>query len=89
MRERERIDRQLREPLIGVCVWLVVEDMDGAVPDLKEVDVAGDRALAAGELWGERNPPPRFDRRDVPLAQAYWNFDGDGAGGGLNEKPRL
>src|SRR5271166_1598019 len=43
-RERERIDRQLRDGLVGARVRLVIENMHGVVSDLQKVDMAGDRA---------------------------------------------
>ena len=42
MRERERVDRELRERLVGARIGFVVEDVDRAVPNLQEVDMAGD-----------------------------------------------
>jgi hypothetical protein len=49
VRERERVDRQLRERLVGDRVGLVVEKMHGAIPDLEEVDMAGNDAIVDGE----------------------------------------
>ena len=46
-RERERIERELRDRLIRSGVRLVVENMDGAVAHLEEVDVAGEDARGA------------------------------------------
>ena len=40
-RECKRIERELRDWLIGARVGLVVEDVDGAVAHLKKVDVTG------------------------------------------------
>ena len=42
MREGERIEGQLRERLSGGRVGFVVKDVDRAVADLQEVDMAGD-----------------------------------------------
>jgi hypothetical protein len=47
VREGKRVDRELRERLVGARVRLVVEDVDRAVPDLQEIDVAGDDARLA------------------------------------------
>src|SRR5208283_5971770 len=44
VRERERIEGELGERLPGGRVGFVVENVDRAVPDLQEVDMAGDRA---------------------------------------------
>ena len=52
-RERERIDRQLRDRLVGACVGFVIQDMHRTVSHLQEIDVAGDDA--------------RFARACVPL----------------------
>ena len=43
-RERERVDRELRDRLVGARVGLVVEDVHAAVSHLQEIDVAGDGA---------------------------------------------
>ena len=37
VRERERVDRELRERLIGGRIGLVVEYVDGAVSDLEKI----------------------------------------------------
>ena len=41
-RERQCIDRELRNRLVCCCIRLVVEDVHRTVSDLQEVDVAGD-----------------------------------------------
>ena len=46
-RERQRIERELRDRLVRSGVRLVIEDVDGAVADLEEVDVAGEDARGA------------------------------------------
>ena len=43
-REREGVDRELGNWLVGPRIWLVVENVDGPVANLQEIDVAGDRA---------------------------------------------
>ena len=80
MRESECVDRQLRERLVRGGVGLVVEKMYGAIPDLEEVNVAGDDALATRDVRSEANPPPRFDGGDVrlPKPYRYLNSEGDG-----------
>lgn len=40
-RERERIDHELSDRLIGARVGFVIEDMHRAIPHLQEVHVAG------------------------------------------------
>src|ERR1700675_486079 len=42
-REGERVDRELRDRLVGAGVRFVVENVHGAVPDLQEIYVTGDR----------------------------------------------
>ena len=44
-RQRERVDRELRDRPIGAGVGLIVEDVDGAVAYLKKVDVSGDTGI--------------------------------------------
>ena len=80
VRERERVDRQLRERLVRGGVGLVVEKMHGAVPDLEEVDVAGNDAFVTRGLRGEANPPSGLDGDDVGLVEPYRYLDGDGDG---------
>ena len=46
-RERQRIERELRDRLVGPRVRLVIKNMDGAVAHLEEVDVAGEDARGA------------------------------------------
>jgi hypothetical protein len=46
VRERERIDGELRERLIRRRIRLVIQDVDRAVAYLHEVDMAGEDALA-------------------------------------------
>ena len=46
-RQRERIDRELGDRLIGPRVGLVIQDVRRAVSDLQEVDVPCDDARAA------------------------------------------
>ena len=48
LRERKRVNRKLREGLVGGRVGFVIEDVDRAISDLETVDVAGDDTLLAG-----------------------------------------
>ena len=75
VRERERIDRELREWFVGRRVRFVIEDVDRSVAYLHEIDVAGDDALLAGQFRNERDPPSRLDRGDVFLAKPDRNLD--------------
>ena len=45
--KRERVNGELSNWPIRARIGLVVEDVDGAVSDLKEIDVAGDRTFGA------------------------------------------
>ena len=78
LRERERVDRQLREWPVGRGIGLVVEKMHSAIPHLEEVDMAGDDPFAFRDFRGEANPPPRLDGCDVGLAKPYRYLNGDG-----------
>jgi len=51
-RERERTEGELGERLPGGRIGFVVENVDRAVPDLQEVDMAGDRARLAVRRGG-------------------------------------
>ena len=75
-RERERIDRELRDRLVGAGVRLVIEDVHGAVADLQEIDVAGEDAglVAFGQ---ESDAVLRLQRVDIRSREPDWNFDRD------------
>src|SRR5205814_745404 len=47
-RERQCINRELCDRPVRAGVRLVIEDMDGAVPDLEKVEMTGDDARGAG-----------------------------------------
>src|ERR1700736_1338363 len=51
--ECERVDRELRDRLIRPSVGFVIKNVNGAVADLKEIDVSGDagtgRAIGASK----------------------------------------
>ena len=49
--ERQGIHHELGDRLIVHRVRLVVEDMDAAVPDLHEIDVAGQGGLRGRGEW--------------------------------------
>src|SRR6202049_5169491 len=46
--ERKRIDCELGDRLVRPRIGLVVQNVDGAVPDLEKIDVTGNRAWGAG-----------------------------------------
>lgn len=48
MRKCQRVYRKLRKRLSSGRVGLVIENVDGAVPDLEEVNVAGDDTVLPG-----------------------------------------
>ena len=82
-RERERIDRQLRDGLVRAGIRLVVEYVDRAVAGLQEVDVSGDMArLVAGIRRRRIERFPGHDRdavfvlkrRDIVLAKPDRNL---------------
>jgi hypothetical protein len=82
MRERERIEGELRERLPGDRVGFVVEDVDRAVADLQEVDMAGDGArlaLRRGGRWfrEELDAPAPLDGGDIFLHEPDRDFDRD------------
>ena len=78
MREGERVDRELRERLVGPCVGLVIQDVDRAVPDLQEVDVSSDDAGCVVEARRKRHAPSSLDSGDVVLGEPYRDLDRDG-----------
>ena len=44
-RQRERIDRELRDRPVRPCVRLVVQNVHSTVAHLQKIDVSGDRSL--------------------------------------------
>jgi hypothetical protein len=58
-RERERVDRELRNRLVRARIRFVIEDMHGVVADLQKVEVAGDRARRPTRR--ELDPVSRFE----------------------------
>src|SRR5687768_15151051 len=66
-RERERVDRQLRDRLVGARVGLVVKDMHGAVAHLQEINMAGDRPLGRSHPRRELDAMLLLQRADVGL----------------------
>ena len=45
-RERERVDHELFDRLVAARAGLVIEDMDHAIADLHDIDMAGDDLIA-------------------------------------------
>ena len=50
-RQRERIDRQLRDWFVGVRIGLVIKNVHGAVAHLRKVDVTGDRSIGRTHIF--------------------------------------
>jgi hypothetical protein len=72
---RQRVDRELGDGFVRPRIWLVVEDVHCAVPDLEKIDVAGDRGLGVS---GEKPDAAfLFERCDVVLGEPHRDFDGD------------
>ena len=72
--QRQGIDHELGNGLVPDRVRLVVEDMDPAIADLHEIDVAGQRGLG-GEGNGETQLLLHVD--DVVLCEVDRHFDGN------------
>ena len=75
--ERERVDRELRDRLVGARIGLVIEDVDGVVPDLQKVDMAGDGARRPTRREFDAISVFKFD--DLVLGKPDGNLDGDRA----------
>jgi hypothetical protein len=76
-RERQCVDRELRDRFVRAGVRLVVEDVDSAVPDLEEVEVAGNDARGAGTVRRNFDAQLPFERGDVVFAQPDGDLDRD------------
>jgi len=75
-RERERIERELRDRLVGARVRLVIKNMNGTIADLEEVDVAGEDARGAS-FREELNSILDFKRVDIAGRQPNRNLNGN------------
>jgi hypothetical protein len=62
---------------IGACIGLVIKDVHTAVPNLQEVDVAGDRPLGDAAARRKLDAGVVFERRDVALIEPDGNLDRD------------
>ena len=74
--ERERVNHELRDRLVGAGVRLVIEDVHGAVADLQEVDVASD-ALSTAALWQQPDAVVALKRGDVVGCKPDRHLDGE------------
>jgi len=73
--EGERIDRELGNWSIGPSVGLVVKDMNGAVSDLQNIDMAGDRSRATS---GEKSRAVfLLDGSNIIVRERHRHLDGD------------
>ena len=70
--ERQRVDRQLRDGLVGARIRLVIENMHGVVSDLQKVDVAGDRARRPTRR--KLDPVSRFEVADLVFGKPDRNL---------------
>ncbi len=75
-RERERVNRQLRNWLVRARIGFVIENMHGVVSDLQEVDVAGDRARRPTRR--KLDAVSRLKLCDLVFDEPDRDFDGDG-----------
>lgn len=84
----EGIDAELGDGFVGARVGLVIEDVNGAVARLQEVNVTGDAswALARGGVvridrlfWDDSDAVFGFESGDVGLPQPNRDFDRDRA----------
>ena len=76
-RERERIDRQLRDWLVRARIGFVVKDVHGVVSHLQKVDVARDAARRPTRR--ELDAISCFKVADLVFGEPDRNLDGDGA----------
>src|SRR5271166_5541878 len=75
--ERECIDRQLRDGLVGARTGFVVENVHGVVSDLQKVDMAGDGARRPTRR--KLDPVSCFEVADLVFGKPNRNLDGNGA----------
>ena len=76
-RERQRVDRELRDRLVRARIGFVIEDVHGIVAHLQKVDMAGDRARRPTRR--ELDAVARFEFADLVFGEPDGNLDGDGA----------
>ena len=74
-RERERVDRELRDGLVGACIGFVVQDVHGVVSDLQKIDVARDAARRPTRR--ERDAVACFKCADLVFGEPDRNLDCD------------
>ena len=75
--ECQRIDRELRDGLVGACIGFVVEDVHGIVAHLQKVDVARDAARRPTRR--ELDAVCRFEVSDLVFGEPDGNLDRDRA----------
>jgi hypothetical protein len=77
-RQCERVDRELRDRLVGARIRFVVEDVHRAVAHLQKVDVAGDCTVGGVHAWGEFDAVLLLECGDVLLIKPDRNLDCEG-----------
>ena len=75
--ERQRIDRELRDRLVGARIGFVIKDVHGIVSDLQKVDVAGDAARRPTRR--ELDAVACFECADLVFGEPDGNLDRDRA----------
>ena len=77
-RQRKRVDGELGNRLVRLSVGLVVENMDGSVSHLKEINVPGDHAGRIAHARREFDAMLVFERDYVGFFEPDGNFNCDG-----------
>ena len=75
--ERECVDRQLRDGLVGARIGFVIEDVHGIVAYLQKVDMAGD--ASAARTRRQLDTVSCFEVSDLVFGEPDRNLDCDGA----------
>jgi hypothetical protein len=76
--ERQRVNRELRDRPIGPGVRLVIENVYGAVANLKKVNVAGDGGVGRRIGGAQQHAVLPFQFEEFLSGQPNGNFDGKG-----------
>jgi hypothetical protein len=75
--KREGVDGQLRDRLVCSRIWFVIEDVNGGVPDLHEINVAGNGAFPYSMKRHEVDTVLCLQRRDVFFGEPDRDLDRD------------
>jgi hypothetical protein len=76
--QRQSIDRELGDRLVGGRIRPVVQDVDGTVSDLQKVDVACDHSRCIADASAELDTVPVLERRDILLGEPDRDLDRNG-----------